>query len=130
MGKDTSPGACIWANDFCIQTIATHLRVCLHIMDEESGRTRGGRGGRGSVDGSTGGGGGKRRKTGTFVTIRPETTVVLIPTARTKVKKVGGTLFCSERGGSITTSLFSVWKKKTMTMTTEKLLLYQGQSID
>ena len=73
-GKDTSPGSCIWANDFCIQTIATHLRVCLHIMDEESGRARGGRGGRGSVDGSTGGGGGKRRKTGTFVTIRPETT--------------------------------------------------------
>ena len=74
-GKDTGPGACIWANDFCIQTIATHLRVCLHIMDEESGRARGrgGRGGRGSGDGATGGGG-KRRKTGTFVTIRPETT--------------------------------------------------------
>ena len=77
-GKDTSPGACIWANDFCIQTTATHLRVCLHIMDEESGRARGrggrgGRGGQGSADGATGGGG-KRRKTGTFVTIRPETT--------------------------------------------------------
>ena len=77
-GRDTSPGACIWANDFCIQTTATHLRVCLHIMDEESGRARGrggrgGRGGQGSADGATGGGG-KRRKTGTFVTIRPETT--------------------------------------------------------
>lgn len=60
----------------------------------------------------------------------PRLPVVLMPTVRAKVKKVGGTLSCSERGGSITTSLFSVWKKKTMTMTTEKLLLYQGQSID
>ena len=44
-------------------------------MDEERGRARGrgGRGGRGSADGATGGAG-KRRKTGTFVTIRPETT--------------------------------------------------------
>jgi hypothetical protein len=58
----------------------------------------------------------------------PRLPVVLMPTARAKVKKVGGTLSCSERGGSITTSLFSVCMMKAMTV--EKRFLYQGQSID
>ena len=68
-GKDTSAGNCIWANDYAISTIATHLRVCLHIMDEESGRGRSARGGLNAGDGSSTS---KRRKIGTFVTIRPE----------------------------------------------------------
>ena len=62
-GRDTSAGTCIWANDYAISTISTHLQVCLHIMDEESGR------GRSSARGSSSS---KRRKMGTFVTIRPE----------------------------------------------------------
>ena len=62
-GKDTTAGKCIWANHYAISTIATHLGVCLHIMDEESGR------GRSSARGSSSS---KRQKIGAFVTIRPE----------------------------------------------------------
>ena len=66
-GRDTSAGTCIWANDYAISTISTHLRVCLHILDEEGGR------GQSARERSNGdGGGNKRRKIGTFVTIRPE----------------------------------------------------------
>ena len=74
-GKDTSAGTCIWANDYAISTIATHLRVCLHIMDEESGRGRSSAGGRsiGGDDSSSSDSCSKRQKIGTsFVTIRPE----------------------------------------------------------
>ena len=73
-GKDTSAGTCIWANDYAISTIATHLGVCLHIMDEESGRGRSGARGRSRVgdDDSSSSHSSKRRKCGTFVTIRPE----------------------------------------------------------
>ena len=74
-GKDTSAGTCIWANDYAISTIATHLRVCLHIMDEESGRGRNSSRvrSRGGDDGSSSGSSSKRQKIGSsFVTIRPE----------------------------------------------------------
>ena len=73
-GKDTSAGTCIWANDYAISTIATHLGVCLHIMDEESGRGRSGARGRprGGDGDSSSSRSSKRRKMGTFVTIRPE----------------------------------------------------------
>jgi hypothetical protein len=72
-GRDTGAGSCIWANDYAIQTIATRLRVCLHIMDEESGRARSARGGSNGGDSSNRSGSSKRRRVGTFVTIRPET---------------------------------------------------------
>ena len=74
-GKDTSAGTCIWANDYAISTIATHLRVCLHIMDEESGRGRNSSRvrSRGGDDGSSSGSSSKRQKIGSsFITIRLE----------------------------------------------------------
>lgn len=81
-GRDVGAGQCVWANDYALRTIATEFNLCLHIMDEESGRAS-----RASSDGRT-----KRRRTaaaaataaaayeessgnrrsGTFVTIRPE----------------------------------------------------------
>ena len=77
-GRDAGAGQCIWANDYAISTIATELNVCVHIMDEESGRARTPRTSTPSA------GGRKRRRTavqegpprssGTFVTIRPEAT--------------------------------------------------------
>eukprot|EP00562_Extubocellulus_spinifer_P003284 CAMPEP_0178479778 /NCGR_PEP_ID=MMETSP0696-20121128/5355_1 /TAXON_ID=265572 /ORGANISM="Extubocellulus spinifer, Strain CCMP396" /LENGTH=167 /DNA_ID=CAMNT_0020107197 /DNA_START=20 /DNA_END=519 /DNA_ORIENTATION=+ len=52
-GRDVGAGQCIWANDYALRTIATELNLCLHIVDEESGRAS-----RSSSDGRT-----KRRRT-------------------------------------------------------------------
>lgn len=78
-GRAVGAGQCIWANDYALRTVATELRLCVHIMDEESGRAR--------SSGISSGGSRKRRRgsartspdesegrpaSGIFVTIQPE----------------------------------------------------------